>query len=777
MGCRAIHMWTLSGLVGAFLDLAIAYFLLCASAISYLAAKFLGFFGLCLPCPCNGLFIAAPNSNHCLQRLLVDFPTQTVSNVQHSMKQKFPFNDSISENNQNGKVINENVKGILEIEGEASCSSLSDARRSRNVPRRQLNLRKDRSDMKGKRVVNYTRKGGFGLRKRRKGSVDGGNYSLVSSYDPSLCGEQDGAVPMSPYSIDKIGNEFSGGISLPLDNEDATHNIEYDEEAPTIMGLRQGVFESIQLDKCPGEDMYIRENVPFVEDLKEHDQGDLSSNGDEKNAIRFLKQALEEEHAAGLALYQELEKERSAAATAADEAMAMILRLQEEKASIEMEARQYQRILEEKSAYDAEEMDILKEIMVRREREKLFLEKEVEMYRQMNGLEDKQLAHESGEKNDPQLPVDSSFDPNEDLVLMLHELSASVEKKVMIENNGSDDSVSIDKQKCKVDIGNESPVQGSCENASFQKQEDLGRLPLQMSICSSDSTVELQEKEMISVDDNLYMLPRDPQEINFPEKTIPLVRKEHEGNEKNLFQKSIYPSNGTETGDPYDTPHLTQHRNNANHGFHDLCNLVSENDSHVYDVHVIGNGSNFSNDENGSKGEQFLGTDTSEVDRKNDVPLEASVAKMVVGIADCPGTSGLNTELDSKRSSSDMTSWLPPTGPRCKPLLSDMRRSSMSAVDTERLKINSEIFWLLERLRTVQEGREKLSISVEHRERERVQMELLENIVRQLHEIRQLTEPGKAVRQASLPPPSSKGMSKKRRCRSVSSGLQINPYE
>ncbi|CAA2973234.1 Aminotransferase class-III [Olea europaea subsp. europaea] len=226
MGCRAIHMWTLSGLVGAFLDLAIAYFLLCASAISYLAAKFLGFFGLCLPCPCNGLFFAAPNSNHCLQRLLVDFPTQTVSNVQHSMKQKFPFNDSISENNQNGKVINENVKGILEIEGEASCSSLSDARRSRNVPRRQLNLRKDRSDMKGKRVVNYTRKGGFRLRKRRKGSVDGGNYSLVSSYDPSLCGEQDGAVPMSPYSIDKIGNEFSGGISLPLDNEDATHNIE-----------------------------------------------------------------------------------------------------------------------------------------------------------------------------------------------------------------------------------------------------------------------------------------------------------------------------------------------------------------------------------------------------------------------------------------------------------------------------------------------------------------------------------------------------------------------
>ncbi|KAL2507865.1 uncharacterized protein Fot_31512 [Forsythia ovata] len=726
MGCRAIQMWTLSGLVGAFLDLAIAYLLLCASAVAFLAAKFLGFFGLCLPCPCNGLFFTTPNRNHCLQQLLVDFPTQTVSNVQLSVKQNFPFSDSVWANNQNGKIVNDNVEGILEMEGEASCSSVSDARRSGNVRRRQLNLRNDRSNMKGKRVINYTRRGG--LRRRRKGGNDGGNYSSVSSYDPSLCGEvQDGAVPISPSSINKRGNELSGGISLPVDNEDDALNFEYDEKAPAIMGLRQGVFDSIQL----------------------------------------------KEHAAGLALYHELEKERSAAATAADEAMAMILRLQEEKASIEMEARQYQRILEEKSAYDAEEMNILKEILVRREREKHFLEKEVEVYRQMSCLGDDQLAHDGGEKNDPRQPFDSSIGPNEDLVLMLHKLSASIDKKVMMENKGSDDIISIDKQKCTLVIGNESPVQGSCENASFQKQEDLGGLPLRMSICSSDSTVELQEKEMISTDDNLYMPPRDPQEINFPEKTIPLIGKEHEGNENfNLGQKNIDTSNRTETGDPYDAPHLKQHREGAHHWFHDSCNLVFDNESRVYDVHVIGNGSNFCSDVNGSKGEQFLVTDNSEADRKNDVLLEASVAERVIAITDCPSTSGLHTELDIKRSCSDITSGLPPIRPRCKPLLFDMRRSSMSALDTERLKIDSEIARLRERLRTVQEGREKLSISVEHHERERVQMELLENIARQLHEIRQLTEPGKAVRQASLPPPSSKGMSKKRRCRSVSSGLQ-----
>jgi len=48
----------------------------------------------------------------------------------------------------------------------------------------------------------------------------------------------------------------------------------------------------------------------------------------------------------------ELEEERSAAAIAANQMMAMINRLQEEKAAIQMEALQYQRMMEEQSEYD-----------------------------------------------------------------------------------------------------------------------------------------------------------------------------------------------------------------------------------------------------------------------------------------------------------------------------------------------------------------------------------------------------------------------------------------
>lgn len=121
-----------------------------------------------------------------------------------------------------------------------------------------------------------------------------------------------------------------------------------------------------------------------------------------------IEQVLEEERASRAALALELEKERNAAATAADEALGMILRLQEEKASIEMEARQYQRMIEEKSAFDAEEMSILKEILLRREREKHFLEKEVDTYRQMF-LETEQRLPNTPDSEQPTESLDDSF--------------------------------------------------------------------------------------------------------------------------------------------------------------------------------------------------------------------------------------------------------------------------------------------------------------------------------------------------------------------------------
>jgi len=77
----------------------------------------------------------------------------------------------------------------------------------------------------------------------------------------------------------------------------------------------------------------------------------------------------------------ELDEERSAAAVAANNAMAMITRLQAEKASVQMEALQYQRMMEEQAEYDQEALQVLKEMLLKREEDVKVLEAELDTYR------------------------------------------------------------------------------------------------------------------------------------------------------------------------------------------------------------------------------------------------------------------------------------------------------------------------------------------------------------------------------------------------------------
>ncbi|PON89053.1 Zein-binding domain containing protein [Trema orientale] len=114
--------------------------------------------------------------------------------------------------------------------------------------------------------------------------------------------------------------------------------------------------------------------------------------GDGVTSIEQLKTALKSERKALSALYSELEEERSASAIAANQTMAMITRLQEEKAAMQMEALQYQRMMEEQSEYDQEALQLLNDLMVKREKEKQELEKELEEYRK------KVLDYEEKEK-------------------------------------------------------------------------------------------------------------------------------------------------------------------------------------------------------------------------------------------------------------------------------------------------------------------------------------------------------------------------------------------
>ncbi|KAF3442790.1 hypothetical protein FNV43_RR16707 [Rhamnella rubrinervis] len=80
-------------------------------------------------------------------------------------------------------------------------------------------------------------------------------------------------------------------------------------------------------------------------------------------------------------LYVELEEERNASSSAANEAMSMILRLQREKAEIQMEARQFKRFSEEKTAHDQEELFALEDLLYKREQTIQSLTCEVQAYK------------------------------------------------------------------------------------------------------------------------------------------------------------------------------------------------------------------------------------------------------------------------------------------------------------------------------------------------------------------------------------------------------------
>lgn len=90
------------------------------------------------------------------------------------------------------------------------------------------------------------------------------------------------------------------------------------------------------------------EKLDFLSD----DEG--PEEGDSISIVHHLKKQVRADRKILTDLYQELNEERSASAVAANNSMAMITRLQTEKASIEMEALQYQRMMEEQAEYDQE---------------------------------------------------------------------------------------------------------------------------------------------------------------------------------------------------------------------------------------------------------------------------------------------------------------------------------------------------------------------------------------------------------------------------------------
>ncbi|CAL9104050.1 unnamed protein product [Musa textilis] len=134
-------------------------------------------------------------------------------------------------------------------------------------------------------------------------------------------------------------------------------------------------------------DEYVLQNITKTLSLERNESGLESLDGsivsevEGESPVERLKRQVELDRKSISLLFKELEEERSASAIAANQAMAMITRLQEEKAAMHMEALQYQRMMEEQAEYDHEALQICNKLLTQREKMIQGLEAEVESLR------------------------------------------------------------------------------------------------------------------------------------------------------------------------------------------------------------------------------------------------------------------------------------------------------------------------------------------------------------------------------------------------------------
>ncbi|KAJ0233803.1 Myosin-binding protein 7 [Hirschfeldia incana] len=100
-----------------------------------------------------------------------------------------------------------------------------------------------------------------------------------------------------------------------------------------------------------------------------------------ENECQLLRETVAAQQESIQDLYAELDEERNAASTAANEAMSMILRLQREKAEVEMELRQFKRFSEDKMEHDRRELLALEDLVYKREQTIQALSFEARAYR------------------------------------------------------------------------------------------------------------------------------------------------------------------------------------------------------------------------------------------------------------------------------------------------------------------------------------------------------------------------------------------------------------
>ncbi|GMJ15116.1 hypothetical protein like AT1G74830 [Hibiscus trionum] len=163
----------------------------------------------------------------------------------------------------------------------------------------------------------------------------------------------------------------------PLKEDGKPMAAEGDEEDKTPNYTKNNKFFGIPLSESENSPRWARTPRKLLLQRSEF-AAECNGEGLIPNSPRMDRKSL-------MALYMELDEERSASAVAAYNAMAMITRLQAEKAAVQMEALQYQRMMEEQAEYDQETLEEMTNLVAKREEELCELEAELEVYRAKYG--------------------------------------------------------------------------------------------------------------------------------------------------------------------------------------------------------------------------------------------------------------------------------------------------------------------------------------------------------------------------------------------------------
>ncbi|XP_059290187.1 LOW QUALITY PROTEIN: probable myosin-binding protein 5 [Lycium ferocissimum] len=158
-----------------------------------------------------------------------------------------------------------------------------------------------------------------------------------------------------------------------------------DDALKTPNFTRNKFFGIPLLDSVQASPRWSHKPRKLSMDIKNELISDETSVESDDDILHRLKRQVRLDYKSLMALYMELDEERSAAAVAAKNAMAMITRLQAEKAAVQMEALQYQRMMEEQAEYDQEALQVMKDLLLKREEEIKALEAEFETYRERYG--------------------------------------------------------------------------------------------------------------------------------------------------------------------------------------------------------------------------------------------------------------------------------------------------------------------------------------------------------------------------------------------------------